>query len=74
MGIDQTRDCSCAAGIDHDIAAFDVLRGRDADALDTAIARDDGVAARERLLPIPGDDGANIDDRGPHLRLGAISA
>ena len=77
VGIDQARDGGGAVGVDHDVAGFDVLRGRRADRDDAVAVGDDRIAPDKGLVQIAGDDRADIDDgdaHGPSFHLECAAA
>ena len=64
--IDQPRNGGRAAGIDDDVAGFDLARRCGADRDDAVAVGDDGIACDERLVEIARDDGPDIDESDTH--------
>ena len=62
MGIDQARDCDRPVRIDHHVALGDLRSRSGPDVDDPALVHDDGVTGRDRLAPVAGQNGAQIDD------------
>ena len=77
VGIDQARDGGRAIGIDHDVAGFDVARGRRADRDDAVAVGDDRITPGKGFVQIAGDDRADVDDgdaQGPSFHLESAAA
>jgi hypothetical protein len=64
--IDEPRNGGRAAGIDDDVAGFDLARRCGADRDDAVADGDDGLALGKGFSKIAGDDRADIDDGDAH--------
>jgi hypothetical protein len=67
LRVDQAGNGRCAAGVDHHVAGCERCGVSGADPLDLPTVGDDRVTTREGLAPVSGDDGADVDDCGPHV-------
>ena len=66
VGVDEAGHRSHAGGIDHDIGALDCRSRSRPHGCDPLAVDEDRITAHKGIMPIAGDDLAEVDDRDLH--------
>ena len=64
----QARHGDRTTGIDHHVGVIDLLGGQAAYGDDLVALGQDGIPRNRRAAPVAGQDSADIDDGGLHVR------